>query len=183
MWALAKKGKGAQELAQVFKSLHTRVELGESMTTSQSQVICCCLRMTIRLIFQAFIQTNQNKDSIFLHFDQSQSLLQSYFDCKRLRFQVLSMSTATNLHLAPTTCNLAPTTCNLTRPTQLSCSVKNSSLLPRCWRASFFLLRSVWITSKRTKMTSYLREVKMPGGTKERLGENREETKKKGLSR
>ena len=80
MWALAKKGKGGQELAQVFKSLHTRVELGESMTTSQSQVICCCLRMTIKLIFQDFIQTNQNQDSIFLHFDQSQSLLQSYFD-------------------------------------------------------------------------------------------------------
>ena len=28
-----------------------------------------------------------------------QSLLQSYFNCKRLRFQVSSMSAATNLHL------------------------------------------------------------------------------------
>ena len=115
MWALAKKGKGGQELAQVFKSLHTRVELGESMSTSQSQVICCCLRMTIKLIFQDFIQTNQNQDSILLPFDQSQSLLQSYLDCKSLKFQVRSMSTATNLHLAPTTCNLA-------RPTQPSYS-------------------------------------------------------------
>ena len=77
---MAKKGKGGQKLAQVFKSLQTRVELGESMTTSQSQVICCCLWMTIKLIFQDFIQTNQNQDSILLHFDQSQSLLQSYFD-------------------------------------------------------------------------------------------------------
>ena len=176
MWALAKKGKGGQELAQVFKSLHARVELGESMTTSQSQVICCCLRMTIKLIFQDFIQTNQNQDSILLPFDQSQSLLQSYLDCKSLRFQVRSMSAATNLHLAPTTCNLA-------RPTQPSYSVKNSSLLPRRWRTSFFLLRLVWITSERTDMTSYLREVKMPGETKERLGINREETKKKGISR
>ena len=175
MWALAKKGKGGQELAQVFKSLHTRVELGESMTTSQSQVICCCLRMTIRLIFRAFIQTNQNQDSILLPFDQSQSLLQSYLDCKSLKFQVRSMSTATNLHLAPTTCNLA-------RPTQPSYSVKNSSVPPRRWRISFFLLRLVWITSKRTNMTSYLREVKMPGETKERFGDNREETKKKGIS-
>ena len=176
MWALVKKGKGGQELAQVFKSLHTRVELGESMTTSQSQVICCCLRMTIKLIFQDFIQTNQNQDSILLHFDQSQSLLQSYFNCKRLRFQVSSMSAATNLHLPPTTCNLA-------RPTQPSYSVKNSSVLPRRWRISFFLLRLVWITSKRTNMTSYLRKVKMPGETKERFGDNREETKKKGISR
>ena len=32
-------------------------------------------------------------------------------------------------------------------------------------------------------MTSYLREVKMTGETKERLGDNREETKKKGISR
>ena len=32
-------------------------------------------------------------------------------------------------------------------------------------------------------MTSYLREVKMPGETKERFGDNREETKKKGISR
>ena len=86
------------------------------------------------------------------------------------------MSEATNLHLAPTTCNLA-------RPTQPSYSVKNSSLLPRRWRTSFFLLRLVWITSKRTKMTSYLRKVKMPGETKERFGDNREETKKKGISR
>ena len=146
------------------------------MTTSQSQVICCCLWMTIKLIFQDFIQTNQTQDSILLHFDQSKSLLQRYFDCKRLRFQVRSMSAATNLHLAPTTCNLA-------RPTQLSYSVKNSSLLPRRWRTLFFLLRLVWITSKRTKMTSYLREVKMPGETKERFGDNREETKKKGISK
>ena len=160
----------------MFKSLHTRVELGESITTSQSQVICCCFWMTIRLIFQDIIQTSQNRDEILLHFDQSQSLLQSYLDCKRLRFQVRSMSAATNLHLGPTTCNLA-------RPTQLSYSVKNSSLLPRRWRTSFSLLRLVWITSKRTKMTSYLREVKMPGETKERFGDNREETKKKGISK
>ena len=32
-------------------------------------------------------------------------------------------------------------------------------------------------------MTSYLREVKMPGETKERFGDNREETKKKGISK
>ena len=146
------------------------------MTTSQSQVICCCLWMTIRLILQDIIQTNQNPDAILLHFDQSQSLLQSYFNCKRLRFQVRSMSAATNLHLAPTTCNLA-------RPTQPSYSVKNSSLLPRRWRTLFFLLRLVWITSKRTEMTSYLREVKIPGETKERFGDNREETKKKGISK
>ena len=78
--SLGQKVDGRQELAQVFKSLHTRVELGESITTSQSQVICCCLWMTIRLIFQDIIQTNQNRDAILLHFDQSQSLLQSYFD-------------------------------------------------------------------------------------------------------
>ena len=64
---------------------------------------------------------------------------------KRLRFQVLSMSEATNLHLAPTTCNLE-------RPTQPSYSVKNSSLLPCRWRASFFLLRLLRITSRRTEM-------------------------------
>ena len=146
------------------------------MTTSQSQVICCCLRMTIKVIFQAFIQTNQKHDSILLHFDQSQSLLQSYFDCKRLRFQVLSMSAATNSHLPPATCNLA-------RPTQPSYLVKNSSLLPRHWRASFFLLRLLRITSRRTEMTSYLRKITAPGETKERLGDNREVTKKKGISR
>ena len=86
------------------------------------------------------------------------------------------MSAATNSHLPPATCNLA-------RPTQPSYSVKNSSVLPRRWRISFFLLRLVWITSKRTKMTSYLRKITAPGETKERLGDNREETKKKGISR
>ena len=165
---------GRQELAQVFKSLHTRVELGESITTSQSQVICCCLWMTIRLIFQDIIQPVKTETKFCYTLIRVNPCFRAIL-IKRLRFQVLSMSEATNLHLAPTICNLA-------RPTQPSYLVKNSSLLPRRWRTSFFLLRLVWITSKRTNMTSYLREVKMPGETKERFGDNREETKKKGIS-
>ena len=133
----------------MFKSIHTRVELGESITTSQSQVICCCLWMTIRLIFQDIIQTNQNQ--FFYTLIRVNPCFRA-ISIKRLRFQVLSMSEATNLHLAPTTCNLA-------RPTQPSYSVKNSSLLPRHWRASFFLLRLLRITSRRTKMTNYLRKI------------------------
>ena len=124
---------GRQELAQVFKSLHTRVELGESITTSQSQVICCCLWMTIRLIFQDIIQPVKTETKFCYTLIRVNPCFRAIL-IKRLRFQVLSMSEATNLHLAPTICNLA-------RPTQPSYSPPTRIV----WSRVVCLFDLVWV--------------------------------------